>query len=117
MACCTYNPRNNSVSNVEGLRRTLDIYSFNYENIFLPRDLDAEMTDPSLKKFCKLYSLKNVKKIPTWFKNPDNPKVIDLLLTNKTRSFCNSDTLETGLSYFHRLTLSVLKAYFRKKLK
>ena len=107
----------NSVSNIEGLRRELDIYSSNYENILLPRDLNAEMTDPSLKKFCKLYSLKNVMKKPTCFKNPDNPKVIDLLLTSKPRSFCNYDTLETVLSYFHKLSLSALKTYFRKQSK
>ena len=111
MACCPYNPHKNSISNVE----VLDIYSSNYENILLPWDFNAEMTVPSLKKFCNLYSLKNViKKQISSFKNPDNQKVIDLLLTNKPRSFCNSDILEIGLSYFHKLTLTVLKSYFKK---
>ena len=117
MACCTYNPQKNSVSNVEVLKREFDIYSSNYENILLPKDLNAKTRDLSLKKFCKLYSLNNVIKKTTWFKNPDNPKVIHLLLTNKPRSFCNSDILEAGLSYFHKLTLTVLKTYFGKKLK
>ena len=30
-------------------------------------------------------------------------------------SFCNSDTLETGLSDFHKLTVSVLKTFFKKQ--
>ena len=30
-------------------------------------------------------------------------------------SFCNSDTLETGLSDFHKLTLPVLKTFFKKQ--
>ena len=54
-------------------------------------------------------------KKPACFKNSDNPKVIDLLLANRSRSFCNSDTLETGLSDFHKLTLTVLKIYFKKQ--
>ena len=78
-------------------------------------DFNAEMTGPSLKEFCNLYSLKNLIKKPTCFKNPDNPKVIDLLLTNRPKSFCNSDTLETGLSHFHKLTLTVPKTYFKKQ--
>ena len=71
------------------------------------------MTDPSLKKFCNLYSLKTLIKISTCFKNPDNPKVIYLLLTNRPGSFCNSGTLKTGLSDFHKLTLTVLNTYFK----
>ena len=80
-------------------------------------DLNAQMADPSLKEFCNLYSLKNLIKNLTCFINPGNPKVIDLLLTNKPRIFCNFDTLETGLSDFHKLTLTVLKTYFKKQSK
>ena len=52
---------------------------------------------------------------PTCFKNPEYPKTIDPILTNRPRSFCNSDTLETGLSDFHKLTVTVLKTFFRKQ--
>ena len=118
LLCCSYNPHENAISNyVELLRKELDIHSSNYEKILLLGDLNAEMTGRSLKEFCNLYSLKNLIKKPTYFKNSDNPKVIDLLLTNKPRSFRNSDTLETGLSNFHKLTLTVLKTYFKKQSK
>ena len=73
------------------------------------------MTDSNLKDFCNLYLLKNLIKRPTCFKNPENPKAIDLILTNRPRSFCNSDTLETGLSVFHELTVTVLKIFFKKQ--
>ena len=59
--------------------------------------------------------LKNLIKKPTCFRNPENPKTIDLILTNRPRSFCNSDTLETGLSDFHKLTVTVLKMFFKKQ--
>ena len=74
------------------------------------------MTDKNLKDFCNLYLLKNFIKKPTCFKNPENPKTVDLILTNRPRSFCNSDTLETGISDFHKLTVTVLKMFFKKQL-
>ena len=50
----------------------------------------------------------------TCYKNLNNPKCIDLRLTNKNRSFQNSCVIETGLSDFHKMTFSVLKCYFAK---
>ena len=73
------------------------------------------MTDMNLKDFCNLYLLKNLIKKPTCFKSPENPKTIDLILTNRPRSFCNSITLETSLSDFHKLTVTVLKMFFKKQ--
>ena len=46
---------------------------------------------------------------------PGNPKTIDLILTNRPRSFCNSDTLKTGLPDFHKLTVTVLKMFFKRQ--
>ena len=37
------------------------------------------------------------------------------MLTNKKLSFQNSLTIETGLSDFHKMTIAVLKIYFKKK--
>ena len=54
-------------------------------------------------------------KKPTCFRNPKNPKTIDLILTSRPRSIGNSDTLETGLSNFHKLTVTVLKLFFKKQ--
>ena len=51
----------------------------------------------------------------TYFKNLENPKTIYLILTNTPGSFCNSDTLETRLSDYHKLTVTVLKMFFKKQ--
>ena len=51
----------------------------------------------------------------TCYKNPNKPTCIDLMLTNKPRSFKNSSVLETGLSDFHKMTLTVMRAYFVKQ--
>ena len=68
-----------------------------------------------INEFCNLYKLKNLIKVPICFKNPDNPKTIDLMLTNSIGSFQNSCSLETGLSNFHKMTVTVLKPYLVKK--
>ena len=64
--------------------------------------------------FCGSYSLKSLIKNPTCFKKPDNPICIDLILTNRQKCFQNSTIIETGLSDFHKLTITVLKSYFKK---
>ena len=73
------------------------------------------MSEMHMKDFCDLYDLENLIKEPTCFKNPNNPSSIDLMLTNRKRSFCNSRALETGLSDCHKMTVSVLKMYCKKK--
>ena len=44
----------------------------------------------------------------------ENPSCIDLILTNKPKSFQGTYVIETGLSDFHRMTLAVLKTHYRK---
>ena len=63
-----------------------------------------------------IYNLKNLIKGPTCFKNPDKPSCIDLiLLTNKIRSFQGSHIIETGISDFHKMVITVMKIYFKKQ--
>ena len=47
-------------------------------------------------------------------KNLNNPSCIDLLLTNFPKCFQNSCVLETGLSDFRKMIVTVMKAHFRK---
>ena len=67
-----------------------------------------------MKSFCESYNLTNLIKQPTCFKNPEKPSCIDLTLTNRPKSFQTTCVIETGLSDFHRMTVSVLKMRFRK---
>ena len=67
-----------------------------------------------MKDFCDIYSFQNLIKEPTCFKNPTNPKCIDLMLTNRHRSFQNLCVIETGLSDFHKLTVTVLRPFLKK---
>ena len=47
-------------------------------------------------------------------KNPENPTCIDLILTNHPLSFQNSCVLGTGLSYFHKTTVTIMKVSFQR---
>ena len=112
---CTYNPHKSNIGkHLDVISRSLDTFSTKYENIILLGDFNACVGDEALQSFCKSYSLHSLIKQPTCFKNPDNPSCIDLFLTNKPRSFQTKCIIETGLSDFHRMTISVLKMHFRK---
>ena len=63
----------------------------------------------------KSLHLKSFSKEPTCFKNPNNPSRIDLFLTNRSRYFQNTFTIETGISDFHKLVVTVLKYSMNSK--
>ena len=58
---------------------------------------------------------KNIIKDNTWFNNPSEPSCIDLIITNRPKIFQNSVAVETGLSDFHKLTLTVMKVFYKKQ--
>ena len=57
---------------------------------------------------CNTFGLKSL------YKNPENPSSIYLILTNNLRSFQNSCVIETGLSDFHRMVVTVMKTSFER---
>ena len=67
-----------------------------------------------MESFCESFRFKSLIKDPTCFKNPENPSCIDLILTNSPYSFQHSCGIETGLSDFHKMIVSVLKTTFQK---
>ena len=68
-----------------------------------------------MRDFSKTYNLSNLVNERTCFKNPCNPSLIDLILTNRPRSFQDSQVIETGLSDHHKMTITVLRAFFQKQ--
>ena len=73
------------------------------------------------KKTCQIsetltiLKIKNIVKQKTCFKNPDRPTFIDLILTNSSRSFQDTCTIQTGFSNFNKLVVTALKLYFPKQ--
>ena len=112
---CSYNPHmNNIINHLNKIIRSLDIHSTKYENIVLLGDFNACVDDEALQTFCKSYSFNSLIKQPTWFKNPENPSCIDLILKKTTSSFQTKFVIETGSSDFYRMSIPVLKFHFRK---
>ena len=100
---------------VKGICTSLDRYMPKYDNFLILGDFNSEMQEITMKEFTDTYNLTNLIKEPTCFKNPLNPSLIDLILTNRPRSFQNSQPIETGLSDHHKLTITVMKAFFPKQ--
>ena len=112
---CSYNPsKSNIISHLEHLRRSLDFYSANYDNLLLMGDFNVNTSELNMKDFCDSYGFKSLIKVPTCFKNPENPSCIDLILKNNPLSIQNSGVIETGLSDFHKMTVTVMKTTYQK---
>ena len=116
LLCGSYNRHRRFISNhLIDIGRSLDLLSINYDNILLLGGFNSEVENNFLKEFCESYGMKSLIRIPTCYTNPANPKCIDLMLTNSNRTFQNSCTIETGLSDFHKMIVTVLKIYFQKR--
>ena len=111
----SYNPnRSNIYSQFDSLSGNLDLYSSKYDNYLKVSDFNISVEEANIKNFWKRFGLKNLIKDPTCYKNPNNPCCIDLMLKNKVRRFQRSCVIETGLSDFHKMTITILKMWFCK---
>ena len=97
----------------ENLGKAVDHYSANYDNFLFLGDFNSLETDKKIHDFMNGYSLKNLVKEPTCFR-AENPTCIDLILTNRYRSCQHTTTIETGLSDFHKMVVTVLKTTYQK---
>ena len=115
LCCGGYNNHNKNISSyIKALGDHIDTFIKDYDNLLILGDFNAEANDPYMETFCETYKLKHLVKEPTCFKNPLNPKCIDIILTNRFHNFQNTNILETGLSDHHKLTLTILKNEFVK---
>ena len=116
LLCCSYNPKKSLISNhLQETDNNLDLLSSKFDNYLLMGDFNSEPNEPDISDFCEIYNTKNIIKEKTCFKNPENPTCIDLILTNRPRSFQDSTVVETGLSDFHKMCVTVMKMYHCKQ--
>ena len=95
--------------------KNLDSYSSKYDNFIFPGDLDTKTTESAVRGFYQIYGYENLIKYNGFFKNPEKPSCIDLIITNRPKCFLVSVTLDTGLSDFHKMTLAVMKIFYKKQ--
>ena len=89
-----------------------------YHNIILAGDLNIDELRPCsdssknhLPNMKDIFGLTNLIKEPTCFKS-QNSTLLDLILTNRPRSFMQSQNFETELSDCHKLACIILRASF-----
>ena len=97
------------------LSQIIDRNSSRYDKYLCIGDFNLETSVTVLRNFYDLYKQKNLVSEPTCFKNPDNPSCIDLILTNCSSSFQDTQVIETGLPDIHKMNLTVLKMHFTKQ--
>ena len=98
---------------LDHLSRTIDYYSKKYDKVVIMGDFNSEPSDIPIEAFCDSYNLYNLVKEKTCFKG--QPKCYDLILTNCKNSFQSTKVVTTGLSDFHKMTVTVLKTEFIKE--
>ena len=108
---CCYNPHKHLLKHhLFQIESEINFYSKTSENLIILGDFNAEISDFNMESFCTINNFKWIIKETTCYKNPDNPTCIDLILTNWPKNFQESSTLETGLSDFHKMVLTVFKS-------
>ena len=110
LLCCSYNPDKNKI-----LSHLHLLANQKYDNVILLGDFSNEPEEKSMSNFLDTYHLKNIVKQKTCFKNPDRPTCSNLILTKSSRSFQDTYAVETELSDFHKLLVTVLSLYFSKQ--
>ena len=78
-------------------------------------DFNVESNNATMNNFCHIYGFKNIAKDKTSFKNPIIRTCVDLIITNRPNSFQESKVIETGLTDFHKMTLTVMKVFYNKQ--
>ena len=68
-----------------------------------------------IRDFCQIYDYEILVKDNTGVKNPEKCSFIDHIITNRPKCFQNSVTLETSLSDFYKMTLTIMKVFYKKQ--
>ena len=105
------------------MSKPLDSVYSSYSNVILMGDININFLNKNslkykrIEAFCDTFSLKNLIKSPTCFQ-ADIPTSLDVILTNKYKSFINSNVVITGLSDWHGMVTTMTRTHvkpFHKK--
>ena len=73
-------------NHLDALNTYLDLHSTKYEKNSILGDFNVGIEEQHIKVFCDNDNLTSLIKQPTCYKNPNNPKCIDLILSNTPTS-------------------------------
>ena len=107
---------------ISELNKCVDMATRKYENIVIIGDINIDTDNDKaaglnkMSEFCNVFDLENLIRGNTCV-TVRHTSSIDVILTNKKRSFKNSGTVATGVSGFHKMVLTTMRAcYERLKL-
>ena len=112
-------PKFNKTDFFNEITNSLSKIISNYDNVVLAGDLNIGLLDPSadtgnhLSDLIDIFDLNNMVKEPTCFKS-EKGSLIDIILTNKPRSFKKTQGFVTGLCDVHNLVVTVLRSFYKK---
>ena len=106
-------PSQNKEYFLSHMTNIIDFYTNRYDNYILIGDFNLEPNTKQVAHFLERHCLTNLVKDKTCFKSPKGT-CIDLILTNRGRSFQHTSVFETGLSDHHLLIYTMLKTTFCK---
>ena len=86
--------------------KALDFYGAKYDNFIVMGDLNTTDSDEVLSESLEEREFSNLVHF-FCFKSDTSPSVIDLIITNKPKSFQNTIGISTGLSDFHEMVLHI----------
>ena len=112
-----YNPGRDPISRyIKNVEDTLNKYINKYNNIIMLGGFNCDfiIEDNKLLEFGDTFNLTNIVKESTCYKNPLHPTHIDVILTNRSKNFQNTTTIETGLSDYHEMVITCLKSNMAK---
>ena len=102
-------PSQNEKYFIDHLSKTLGQLSCQYDKTMLIGDFNLTIIYKSLENFMTTFDQECLIKKPTCFQS-SNPTCIDLILTNKKKSFKNTDVIEVGISNHHSLIVTALES-------
>ena len=90
-----------------------------YDNYIIARDLNINMLDPKCDRSSHFSDLKNTHNLSNLVKSAtcftsSKGTLLDVLLTNKPKSFQKTFVCETGLSDCHKLVATIFRSTFIK---
>lgn len=107
------NPKQQIRFFLEEISKLIDYYSSDYENLICMGDFNEETKHPEMKTFLSSFDLHSLIHKQTCHKSAQG-RSIDLILTNKNRSFIKSNSFETGISDHHELIYTMFKTTYMK---
>ena len=113
-------PKTNFEAFFSELNICLDKATRTYENIVLLGDINIDTEDErakgrtKLSEFCDMFDLENLIKGSTCDTITYASTSTDVIMTNKKRSFNNNCTVATGISDYHSMVLTIMRANYEK---